>query len=128
MGVDSGIFAKNAKKYLWFDRAKNLQGWRYSDAFDVESKESERAEVIHEAMYRPDSRKSHVSAEEALFLAGVSKKAWLLDNDKSERPRSTWCQSVIDFIKLYPNDVFSLKSDHGDEWPDCCNKYEEIKL
>jgi len=126
MSVDAGIFALRAKKYFWYDRDYNLQGWRYVDPFyDANSEDSERADLILDAMRKSDKENGHVDAEEALFLAELSKRAWE-SGDLEDSHRIRWCENVIAFIKMFPGDVFSLKSDHGDEWPECCDRYEEI--
>jgi hypothetical protein len=126
MGVDAGIFAKNAKKYFWFDRANNLLAWTWVDTFwDKFPEESEKADRISDEMYHPDSWNRHVSATDALFVAELSRKACL--SSEEDQDHAVWSESVVKFIRMFPEDLFCFKSDHGGEWPECTDEYDEVR-
>jgi hypothetical protein len=130
MGADAGIFARNAKKYFWFDREKNMRGWMYTgdeEFFDNNSQECDRAEdLYYEKLCTYDTEDKGCTAEEVKFMAELSKKGWLSDPDADERSRSLWMDCVLKFVGMFPNDLFTVKSDHGSEWPECVDKYEEV--
>lgn len=125
MGVDAGIFAEKAKKYFWFDRLKNIEGFNYSDC-----NWEENLEILQHVReiwgVLSNYGKNPISAKDMLFLAHISKLSWE-NGDEDDRDRALWCDNIINFIKMFPDDIFTIKSDHGDEYPECMDKYEEIK-
>jgi len=124
MGVDSGIFAKKSLKYFWFDRDYNLKGFTHVDDFyEQNEKQCEIAHNIVDLLYRTDKEGALVTSEELCFVAELSKKAWLTSKDDLDRVY--YCEKIIEFCKLHPDDLFTVKTDHGDEWPECMDSYQK---
>lgn len=129
MGQDAGIYALKAKKYYWFDRLKNMQGWMYAAGADSGTLEVDRAELIMMRMRKPDKEDDQVDRFDAMLVADLSKTAWLADPDPYHQSRSLWCDKVIQFINMFPNDKFSIKSDEDEEYYSAVGEsYEKIKL
>jgi hypothetical protein len=129
MGQDAGIFALKAKKYFWFDRLKNMQGWMYATGADSGTLEVDRAELIMMRMRKPDKEDDQVDRFDAMLVADLSKAAWLADPNQYNRSRASWCDSVMRFVNMFPNDKFSIKSDEDQEYSDgVTDRYEQVKL
>lgn len=131
MGRDAGIFAKNAKKFFWFDRAKNIEGHLYDEA-SLTQEERDIGQKIYSRALNPDSWNYHVSAQEILRLVDFSRRArYSSDPEYPEEALESPCSEyylnkIESFISKFPNDLFSIKTDHGGEWPECCDIYSEV--
>jgi hypothetical protein len=125
MGVDAGIFSETNKKFYWFDREKNIRGYENVDGFwDRYPVECGIASDIYHKM---SDTKFCVTKDEAIYVAELSRRAWLESPNEYGRSRALWCENIIKFINLNNLSLFSLKSDHGPYWPECYDSYTRIK-
>jgi len=105
MGVDAGIFAKNAKRYCWFDRISNVE--KYWDLQDDETV-MRLSDVKYSLMHEDNMLES----EEILSFLRANAEAWEA-GEESERYRAGWVRSAIAFVEAHPGDRFFIKDDHN---------------
>jgi len=104
MGVDAGMFAKNAKKYFWFDRLSNIENyWEYPD------------EILDDA-YRIKSRlmdkNNSLSTNDIVKFLDLCVAAWE-SREESQRYHADWVRGIIRFVQAHPNDQFFVSQDGG---------------
>lgn len=96
MGVDASIFAKNAKKYIDIDRYYNL-GYDFPDEFKDYNK-GVNASVVLDVLF------------ETIDGALCEGKEGRFNNGQY----IGWWRKIINFLLLYPNDIFFIVTDHDE--------------
>jgi hypothetical protein len=111
VGVDACIFAKKANRYYYFDRIYNIQRGYWAEDSDgkyaLSDHEYKAAEDIY---YKLTGDKSATQAE-VLELMRLNLKGYAHESMASDN-RSGWIECIIQFVNTFPDDEYSVISDH----------------
>ena len=109
MGVDAGIFAKQAQRYFWFDRLYNIRA--YWDT-DLSNEEHAFLEHVWCEIQRQDNR---LTSEQILRFLKANIYAWN-NAEESQRYHARNVQGMIEFINAHPGDHFFVSADDNDAY------------
>lgn len=123
MGVDARLFAKNAKKYVDFDRLYNLADvWSLED----EDEGSEGTDLFESAQKSNMFFKGGLTKTEVLRLIELNRKA-VKENPEETRGRTYYFDLIERFVQAVGEDTYFVLNDQGDEFYDLAKECEEFK-
>jgi hypothetical protein len=120
MGVDASLFAKNAKKRIYFDRLSNINQWfdsvEYGDMW--KHLDSIKDKLMNE--------KIGANSDELLGFLTENRAAWM-HVEEDRRYHANWVQALIEFVMDNLGDTFFVIPDNDTDryWP-LCDEYSEV--
>ncbi len=107
MGIDAGIFAKNTKKYFWFDRLSNIDAyWDLSDEHFI---------ICNLVRTRLMNKENSLTTSEIIYFLKANVEAWEA-REESQRYHANWVQNIIQFVKQHSDDHFFIAADNDDAY------------
>lgn len=110
MGCDAVIFAKNHKKYYYFDRLYNLDCHAQMLGIGDDKYDEIYSKLFFD--HSAPNMRGEVNQEELTYLCERNAEFWRTQPER-DRGRAGWNEGIIEFVKAHPNDVYFVGDDHS---------------
>jgi hypothetical protein len=117
MGVDASMFAKKAKKYLYFDREYNLKA--HWDMDDMNESDFQLQDNLFQEM-----KDCWLSNGDVIYYL---KENIELAEEVKEDCKVIWSKRLLEFVEECPDDHFFIRNSNQDMY-DLYDIYTEFKL